>query len=71
MGEKRVGEDSGYIFTGPTVERGRKVVQPGVWLIDNHRNGVIVTDNPGSPWYKATYYAHGSILSDDEGLRDH
>jgi len=67
MGEKRVGEDSGYIFIGPTVERGRKEVQPGVQLIDNHKNGSIVTDNPGSPWYKATYYAHGSILADDDG----
>jgi hypothetical protein len=67
MGEKRVGEDSGYIFVGPTVERKRKVVKPGVVLIDNHRSGVIVSDNTGSPWHKATYYAHGSILSDSEG----
>jgi hypothetical protein len=49
MGEKRVGEDSGYIFTGPIVERKRKVVKPGVVLIDNHRSGVIVSDNTGSP----------------------
>ena len=67
MGEKRVGEDSGYIFAGPTVERKRKFVKLGIVLIDNHRNGVIVSDNPGSPWHKATYYAHGSILSDAEG----
>jgi len=67
MGEKRVGKDSGYIFAGPTVERKRKVVKPGVVLIDNHRTGVIVSDNTGSPWHKATYYAHGSILSDTEG----
>jgi hypothetical protein len=67
MGEKRVGEDSGYIFAGPVVERKRKDVKPGVVLIDNHRNGVIVSDNEGSPWYNATYYAHGSILSDAEG----
>ena len=71
MGEKRVGEDSGYIFAGPTVERKRKVVKPGVILIDNHKNGVIIGDNPDSPWYKATYYAHGSILSeaDDKFIR--
>ena len=67
MGEKGVGEDSGYIFAGPTVERGRKVVKPGVVLIDNHREGVIVSDNADSPWHKATYYAHGSILSDADG----
>ena len=67
MGEKRVGEDSGYIFANPTVERKRKFVKPGMVLIDNHRNGVIVSNNAGSPWYKATYYIHGSILSDAEG----
>jgi len=67
MGEKIVGEDSGYIFAGPVVERKRKVVKPGVWIIDNHRNGVIVSDNKASPWHNATYYPHGSILSDDEG----
>jgi len=67
MGEKRVGEDSGYIFAGPTVERKRKPVKPGVVLIDNHKNGVIVSDNTDSPWHKATYYAHGSILADAEG----
>jgi hypothetical protein len=67
MGEKRVGEDSGYIFAGPTVERKRKVVKPGVVLIDNHRSGVVVSDDTGSPWHKATYYAHGSILCDAEG----
>ena len=67
MAEKRVGKDSGYIFAGPTVERKRKVVKPGVILIDNHRNGVIVSDNPDSPWSNATYYAHGSILCDDDG----
>ena len=66
MVEKRVGEDSGYIFAGPVVERKRKVVKPGVWIIDNHRNGVIVSDNEDSPWHNATYYTHGSILSDDE-----
>ena len=67
MGEKRVGEDSGYIFVGPSVERKRKDVKPGVVLIDNHRTGVIVTENTDSPWHKATYYAHGSILSDADG----
>ncbi len=67
MGEKRVGEDSGYIFAGPTVERKRKVVKPGIILIDNHKHGVIVTENSDSPWHRATYYAHGSILSDAGG----
>jgi hypothetical protein len=67
MGEKRVGEDYGYLFVGPTVERKSKVVKPGVVLIDNHKSGVIVSENTDSPWNKATYYAHGSILSDTEG----
>jgi hypothetical protein len=67
MGEKRVGEDSGYIFVGPTVERKRKVVKPGVVLIDNVREGVIVSDNAVSPWHKATYYTQGSILINADG----
>ena len=61
MVEKRVGEDSGYIFAGPTVERRRKVVKQGLVLIDNHREGVIVSDNAGSPWHKSTYYAHACM----------
>jgi hypothetical protein len=67
MGEKRAGEDTGYIFAGPMVERKRKFVKPGVVLIDNHRLGVTVSDNEDSPWHKATYYTHGSILSDADG----
>jgi hypothetical protein len=67
MDEKRVGEDTGYLFIGPTVERNRKVVKKGVVLVDNHKSGVIVSDNPDSPWNKATYYAHGSSLCDDDG----
>ena len=67
MSGKRVGEDSGYIFAGPAVERKRKTVKPDIVLIDNHRLGVIVSDDPGSPWHKATYYTHGSILCDAEG----
>jgi hypothetical protein len=67
MTGKKVGKDSGYIFASPTVERNRKTVKPGQVLIDNHKSGVIVTANKESPWYKATYYAHGSILQDEQG----
>ena len=62
-----MGEDTGYIFAGPMVERKRKVVKPGVVLVDNHRQGVIFSDNKDSPWSNATYYTHGSILCDDDG----
>ena len=34
MSAKRVGEDSGYIFLGPTVERNRKIVKPGDVVLD-------------------------------------
>jgi len=67
MGEKRVGEDSGYLFVGPIVERKSKVVKPGVVLVDNVRSGVIVSDNTANPWHKATYNTQGSILRDAEG----
>lgn len=39
----------------------------GVVLIDNHRTGVIIGENPGSPWHQATFYSQGSILRDLEG----
>jgi hypothetical protein len=67
MSKKRVGEDSGYLFTGHAVERKSKVVKPGTVLIDNVREGIIVSDNPGSPWNKSTYYHQGSILGDGDG----
>jgi hypothetical protein len=67
MDGKMIGKDSGYIFMNPMVERKRKTVKPGQILIDNHKSGVIVADNKESPWYKSTYYAHGSILQDAEG----
>ena len=67
MEGKRVGEDSGYIFAGPIEERARKIVKPGVEIIDNHRNGVTISDNKGGPWNNATYYHHGSILADTDG----
>ena len=67
MSERGAGKDSGYIFMTPTVERGRKVVKPGVVLVNNHKQGTIYSDNKDSPWHNATYYAHGSILVDDEG----
>jgi hypothetical protein len=67
MAGKKVGKDSGYIFANPIIERNRKIVKPGQILIDNHKSGVIVAENKESPWYKATYYAHGSILQDEQG----
>lgn len=61
------GDDSGYIFSGPVVEEKRKTVKPGTILIDNHREGVIVSENPGSPWHESTFYTQGSILRDADG----
>ena len=42
-------------------------VKEGMLLVDNHRNGVVVSDNPLSPWHHSTVYSHGSILKDTEG----
>ena len=49
MAGKKVGKDSGYIFTEPLVERKRKTVKPGQTLIDGHRSGTIVADNKDEP----------------------
>jgi hypothetical protein len=67
MRAKKLGEDTGYIFLGPTIERKQKEVKSGLVIVDNHRNGVTVSENTDSPWHKATYYSHGSILRDTEG----
>ena len=67
MVNKLEGEDSGYIFSGPLVEEKIKTVKEGVILVDNHRTGVVVSDNPDSPWYQAAVYSHGSILRDPRG----
>ncbi len=67
MVEKKAGKDVGYIFMNPMVERKKKTVKPGQTHIDNHRSGTIVAENKESPWYKATYYSHGSILQDSAG----
>jgi len=61
------GTDTGYIFSGPCVEEKKKIVKKGTLLIDNHRTGVIFSENPNSPWHQATIYSHGSIMKDSEG----
>jgi hypothetical protein len=67
MTEKTEGRDSGYFFSSPIVEEKRKIVKPRIALIDNHREGVIISENPDSPWHQSTYYAQGSILRDTDG----
>jgi hypothetical protein len=67
-GAKNEGTDAGYFFSGPFVEERRKTVKPGMVLIDNHRSGVIIGENPGSPWHQSTFYSQGSILRDSEGM---
>lgn len=52
---------------GPLVEEKTKKVKEGVIWVDNHRTGVVVSDNPNSPWFQAALYSHGSILRDTEG----
>ncbi len=61
------GTDTGYIFSGPNVEEKKKTVKKGTILVDNHRTGVIFSDNPESPWHHSTFYSQGSIVEDSEG----
>ena len=61
------GTDTGYIFALPHIKEKTKTLKEGVVLVDNHRTGVIVSENPDSPWSHATFYSHGSILQDAEG----
>ncbi len=66
---KKEGKDSGYIFFGPLVEEKTKPVKKDVTHVDNHRTGVVVSDNPDSPWYQAAVYSHGTVLRDKDGKR--
>ena len=36
-------------------------------LLDNHISGVIVSENPDSPWHHATFLSFGTVVQDAEG----
>jgi len=61
------GSDKGYIFAGPRVVDTKKPLKNSNVLLDNHISGVIVSENPASPWYHATFLSFGTVVNDAEG----
>ena len=59
--------DKGYIFANPRVIDVTKPLESGNVLLDCHTKGVIISENPASPWYNATYLAFGTLVNDAEG----
>jgi hypothetical protein len=59
--------DSGYYISGPRKVIKTKRIKPDVFITAFTQDGVIITDNTGSPWFNATLFAHGSILTDSTG----
>ncbi len=51
------GTDEGYMFSGPYVEKRTKTFKNGNALVAYHQKGVIITENPESPWYRAALIA--------------
>ena len=58
--------DQGYLFLGPREEIQTKKIKSDRRIRAFTRDGVIITDNPESPWYNATCFAHGSVILDEE-----
>ncbi len=63
----RSGSDEGTLFLGPRQEIKSKKIGKDLVIQAFTRDGVIITDNPSSPWYNATCFAHGSLILDMEG----
>lgn len=59
--------DSGYFLAGPRKEIKTKKIKPNVFITAFTRDGVIITDNSKSPWFSATLFVHGSVLTDSAG----
>ena len=58
------GTDSGYVVMAPAVQKRAKTLQNGITLDAYHKTGVIVSENPQSPWHHATFFAQGTAVSD-------
>ncbi|MDX2430266.1 MAG: hypothetical protein QNK35_04995 [Bacteroides sp.] len=65
--QKVENSDQGYLFLGPRKEIQSKRIKKDRRIQAFTRDGVIITDNPNSPWYQATCFAHGSVILDEDG----
>lgn len=63
------GKDIGAFMMGPETEVFSKDFKDGKRLIHYTHEGMIVSDNPESPWHDASFYVQGSALIDENGKR--
>lgn len=64
---KLKGSDEGYLFMGAREEIKSKQIKKDCIIKAFISKGVVITNNPNSPWYNAACFAHGSIVTDLEG----
>ena len=55
------------MFSRPYVEKRTKTFKSGNTLVAYHRKGVIIMENPESPWYRAALIAQVSTVTDSTG----
>jgi hypothetical protein len=61
--------DKGYFFIGPEIETSGKEFKDGKYLKHYTHEGVVISENPASPWFDGILYVQGSALMDEEGKR--
>ena len=61
------GTDSGYVFLGPHTMEGSVPLKDGTVVEAIHQEGVVVSEDPESPWHHATFFAQGSRVKSAEG----
>jgi len=63
------GSDKGYFFIGPEIETSGKAFKDGKYLMHYTHEGVVISENPASPWFEGGLYVQGSALINEEGDR--
>jgi len=64
---QKSGTDSGYLFLHPHETMRVKEVKKGIFLEATHQAGVVVSDNPESPWHLATIFKQVTLVKDTAG----
>lgn len=59
--------DTGYIFSGPRLEKKSKTLKNGNAIVAYHQSGVVVGESEKSPWHHATLFCQGTSVNDADG----
>jgi hypothetical protein len=64
----QVGNDGGYIIAGPRIPgEHRKTLEDGLAIDEFTQRGVVLSDNPASPWHHASIFVDGTTYTNAEG----